>query len=380
MTLTMGEPSMLRRFRRLAAWLGTEKEARPRGTRPLACEAMEPRTLMAAGVGSTIIVSEIGGAGSRFAVVISAGSVSELESAVSRFLSDLEAAYKPTAAPPSTDQVASLQTTLLNLVAMAGGEGTRAGDRVTNDLSAIVSVGEITPVSRMRLLDDLETLLLAAGVPGAAVVTAANDAIAKNEGAAAADLENTLNNPNALSTTRAQARGFGQATDPGPAVLGSNGATTAGALPEGGPLGRAFRTLLDDLKTILGKTQTVNPGQRAAVRNDFAAIAIVAAKPDVSLVSTLRADLDAFVRDGRLTNDGLEKLDRDLIAVLNGARVPLNLVDRTLKDLRPILAAPDLVPADLRTILGDLANLLSARPRATPRIGSWWIGGTPPGL
>ncbi len=340
------------------------------------CEAMEPRALMAADSVAAIVAppptttvvgvvnSTSASVNSTQTVIVTSSTNPKLLEALNTFLGDLEAALQR----PGTlgDAQATLQNDLAEIARLAGATGSRAVIRLNADVATIIGAGSITPVQRLAVISDLEEILLGAGIPGSVIVTSANQALAPSHPSPASqdELSQLLADPNALGTPQAgQTRGQGGPSSAVP--LGSAGTTGGGdALPGSGVLGKPFRTLLDDLKGIFARVQTVSPAQKGAVRSDFSAIAAVAHRPDARLVAALRQDLDAGVIDGGITADGRAKVSSDLGAVLHDAGVPPRLADRTLLDLEPVIRASDLAPADLRLLLGDLLNLLIARPRA----------------
>lgn len=306
--------------------------------------------------------------GTSQTVLITTQSDPKLIAALHTFLNDLQTALQRPGTNGS-DQ-AAIQADLAQIFTLAGVTNQQAVTRLNNDVTTIVAAGSITPVQRLSLIDDLEQILLDAGVPGSVVVAAANQALAPLPSSSPADngLSNAIADPNALGTTPA-GETRGQDTSPSSSVPRPGSSAPEDALPPSGLLGRSFRTLMDDLRGILAKSKTASTAEKSAVKSDFAAIALISHRPDAALVATLRQDLDAILAVGRITADGRTKVTHDLTAVLHNAGVSDRLSNRTIKDLTPLLSTGDLAPIDLKTLLGDLVNLLIARPRS--------IGGRP---
>lgn len=292
------------------------------------------------------------------------------------FLTHLEAAFGRNGTGATALSNKTLQDDLSRIASLSGANNAEAVDRLRRDVTVIADAGTITTPHRQTLLADLRAIALNAGIPGAVVVASANQILGvRNATPGTVATRNDLTEPNALGTSRAgDHRGQG---DPATTTTLLPPGPRGSAMPDVGILGAGFRKLLDDMKAGFAGSRAITPAQAFAVRTDFAAVATASHRPDALAVANLRADLNAITAAGKLSDADRAKVRGDLKAMFESAGIRNTLIDRTIADFQPILNAADLDPTALTTVLGDLANVMAARPRSISPIGSWWLGGLP---
>ena len=370
---------MMRMTRLSLSWRNLFKKPKSATGAALQVEPMEQRALMAySPLASFVPVSAapIVQSGPTITIATTTQPSRTLILSLETFLSDLEAAFGPNGTGSTAAATANLQTDLSRISATSGANNTQAVAKLGTDVSVISSAGTITTPERQTLLTDLQAIALNSGVSTTLVVASANQILGVGStppSTIATRLD--LTDPNALGTTRSgDNRGQGDSNSSATLLPpGSGGSST----PDSGFLGAGFRRLLDDMKAALAKSQDVTRAQALAVRHDFAAVTAASHRPSTQTVANLRADLDAITAANKITDANRAKLQGDLKAMFQSAGVRNALINRTIADFQPILNAADLDPTALTTVLGDLANVLAARPRSISPVGSWWLGGMP---
>lgn len=346
----------------------------------LTFEGVENRTLLAAGIAAVVVpppvVAPFPGTSAVQVITVQASSRA-LYAAVSALFDDLNAAYGAGGTGTTAATRERLRSDLAQIFTLANVSASAGSARaVSSDVSTIVDAGQVTPSGRQALLSDLQTLVAPAGLTTSLVVSSFNASFAGARPSATTAFPADLTDPNAIGTSQVgSVRGQGQgATSPGATSVGT---TSPGAgMPGSGPLGANFRKLLDDLRDALAGSQFVTPGQKTDLRKDLAAVLATSHRPSDDAVATLRADLAALAPGG-LTDEARAQLAKDFAAMLHSAGVPGRIANRTMTDLTPILNAADLDPTALRTVLTDLVNVLTTRPKASNPLGGWWLGGMP---
>ena len=370
---------MMRMTRRSFSWRNLFKKPKTATRAALQVEPMEQRALMAFSPLASfapISVTPIIQTGPTITIITSSPPSRALIQSLEAFLNDLEATFGPNGTGATAASTKTLQLDLSRIASLSGANNTQAVAKLGGDLTVIANAGTITTPERQTLLADLQAIALNSGIPTAVVITTANQILGVGHATPVTVATRVdLTDPNAIGTSRAgDTRGQGDAAT-STALLppGSGGS----AMPDSGLLGASYRKLLDDMKAQLAKSQAITPAQAGAVRNDFAAVATASHRPDSHTVANLRTDLDAISEAGKLTDADRAKVQGDLKAMFQSAGVRNALINRTIADFQPILNAADLDPTALTTVLGDLANVMAARPRSISPIGSWWLGGLP---
>lgn len=338
-------------------------------------ESMETRALMAAGVLSTFApITSIPSTSTVITVTVAAPN-RPLMDAVKTFLTDLELTFGANGTGATAAATATLNADLALIASLAGtsASSTQAVQRLNTDVSSIAAAGTITAPQKLTLLTDLETIALNAGISGTEVISTANQVF----GASKAIVTNLLTasdltNPNAINSVPAgQTRGQETSTF---SPLLTPGASVSGAvLGAGGILGNNYRKLNQDLRAELAKSQGITSAQIVAIQRDFSDIATLSYRPSDQSLTAFRNDLDAITANG-LTDASKAKILIDTQLLLKSAGLSPTVIAKTLADFQPVLDATDLQASSVTTILGDLANLLAARPKANLPLGSWFLG------
>ena len=341
-------------------------------------EAMEGRALMAAGplavanLPATLPAIQFQ-TGPSFNVVTVVATNRPLVEAVRTLLADLDATFGENGTGPTDQTAATFQTDLASIGRLAGPASQTAVDRLGTAVNGIVASATLTATQRRAVVADVNAILSLSGITGVVASSSSGFFASMNRSLASNILSrDDLTDPNAVGTSSAgTTRGQAATT----AAVPTSSLPTPSGLPGSGIFGLGYRRLLEDFKAALAKSQAITPAQRDAARRDLVEVVASAHRPDADAVAKLRADLQALA-DGDDADAGA-RVKADFRAVLGSAGVSDALIDRTVADFQPILDAADLDPTALRSILSDLASLLSAKPRSVSPLGSWWLGGRP---
>jgi len=370
----------------LRRWSG-EKRRRIVKRPALMVECMEGRALMAAGsfgflIGPIMAPAFQFQSARSFTVLTVTSANRPLFDALQSLFAEMESTFgrngadpvEPAPTTPATVPPA-IQAGVDQIATLAGPNAAQAVSRLSDDMLVVVEEGRLTPTSRATIVADLRTIFAVSTASGVAVLPTGGSLPGTPRSLARrfpSDLD--LTDPNALDSVAASQK-RGQSADSTSAAATLLGRPSAGGLAGSGAMGQAFNRLMNDFKAALARSQAITAEQKAAVAKDFAEVIASARRPSRESIATLKADLRAGA--GGLTDARRDLITADVKAVLTSAGISDTLRDRAVANFQPILHAADLDPTALRTVLLDLANILSIRPRGASPFGGWWLGGRP---
>lgn len=131
-----------------------------------------------------------------------------------------------------------------------------------------------------------------------------------------------------------------------------------------------------DLNSIKQGSQ-VTQDQVNALKADLMAMADGATKPDQALVQKLAIDLANAIADGKLTSKEKAQLSQDLYAVMNSANIPTSEVNQAIADAQTIFTASGITKEEVTVIVSDLKAIAAEAKSNLQTAGSKFKGKKP---
>lgn len=121
----------------------------------------------------------------------------------------------------------------------------------------------------------------------------------------------------------------------------------------------------------------VTQDQVNTLKADLMAMVDGATKPDQALVQKLANDLANAIADGKLTSKEKAQLSQDLYAVMNSANIPTSGVNQAIADAQTIFAASGITKEEVTVIVSDLKTIAAEAKSNLQTAGSKFKGKKP---
>lgn len=121
----------------------------------------------------------------------------------------------------------------------------------------------------------------------------------------------------------------------------------------------------------------VTQDQVNTLKADLMAMVDGATKPDQALVQKLANDLANAIADGKLTSKEKAQLSQDLYAVMNSANIPTSEVNQAIADAQTIFAASGITKEEVTVIVSDLKTIAAEAKSNLQTAGSKFKGKKP---